>query len=151
MGSIKYFCPMKCEGDRVYDGPGVCPLCNMFLVPVDTVMGKGNDKVSNDHISNQRQDYQHKTSKGNRYYCPMQCEGDKVYFQPGNCPVCGMHLVSQKGIKTSEEEKAYKKMTQKFWIALVLSFPVFMIAMSEHFLFLHSVSISHKKILNWLS
>ena len=34
-GKIKYFCPMKCEGDKVYDQPGDCPVCNMHLVPVD--------------------------------------------------------------------------------------------------------------------
>src|SRR6218665_542244 len=27
-----------------------------------------------------------------KYYCPMHCEGDKTYDQPGNCPVCGMNL-----------------------------------------------------------
>jgi Cu+-exporting ATPase len=32
---IQYFCPMKCEGDKVYDEPGNCPVCNMHLVPVD--------------------------------------------------------------------------------------------------------------------
>jgi len=31
-----------------------------------------------------------------RYYCPMKCEGDKMYDQPGNCPVCGMNLVLEK-------------------------------------------------------
>ncbi len=30
-----------------------------------------------------------------KYYCPMHCEGDKTYDKPGNCPVCGMHLVKQ--------------------------------------------------------
>lgn len=35
-------------------------------------------------------------SRGNGvYYCPMQCEGDKTYDQPGDCPVCGMDLVEQ--------------------------------------------------------
>ncbi len=29
------------------------------------------------------------------YYCPMQCEGDKTYDNPGDCPVCGMHLIEQ--------------------------------------------------------
>lgn len=29
------------------------------------------------------------------YYCPMHCEGDKTYYKPGNCPVCGMNLVQQ--------------------------------------------------------
>jgi Cu+-exporting ATPase len=30
-----------------------------------------------------------------KYYCPMQCEGDKFYDKPGDCPVCGMDLVQQ--------------------------------------------------------
>ncbi|MGM0933464.1 MAG: heavy metal translocating P-type ATPase [Bacteroidota bacterium] len=29
------------------------------------------------------------------YYCPMHCEGDKTYDQPGDCPVCGMDLVEE--------------------------------------------------------
>ena len=27
------------------------------------------------------------------YQCPMKCEGEKVYNAPGDCPVCGMHVV----------------------------------------------------------
>lgn len=27
------------------------------------------------------------------YGCPMKCEEEKTYEQPGNCPVCGMALV----------------------------------------------------------
>lgn len=30
----KYYCPMKCEGNKTYDAPGTCPVCNMHLVPV---------------------------------------------------------------------------------------------------------------------
>ena len=26
------------------------------------------------------------------YVCPMKCEGEKHYHQPGKCPVCGMEL-----------------------------------------------------------
>jgi len=29
-----YQCPMKCEGDKTYDAPGTCPVCNMHLSPV---------------------------------------------------------------------------------------------------------------------
>lgn len=29
------------------------------------------------------------------YYCPMKCEGEKIYDQPGNCPVCGMRLIEK--------------------------------------------------------
>lgn len=28
-----------------------------------------------------------------RYQCPMNCEGNKTYNQPGECPVCNMQLV----------------------------------------------------------
>lgn len=28
-----YQCPMKCEGDKVYNTPGNCPVCNMRLIP----------------------------------------------------------------------------------------------------------------------
>lgn len=34
-----------------------------------------------------------KVEKNTDYKCPMLCEGDKVYDQPGNCPVCNMKLV----------------------------------------------------------
>ncbi len=28
----------------------------------------------------------------NDYQCPMKCEGDKVYHEPGKCPKCKMDL-----------------------------------------------------------
>ncbi len=30
-----YQCPMKCEGDKTFDQPGNCKVCNMKLVPLD--------------------------------------------------------------------------------------------------------------------
>jgi len=30
----KYICPMKCEGNKTYDAPGRCPVCNMNLTMV---------------------------------------------------------------------------------------------------------------------
>ena len=32
-----YQCPMKCEGDKTYNAPGNCPVCNMHLAPVNEV------------------------------------------------------------------------------------------------------------------
>ena len=39
------------------------------------------------------------------FYCPMHCEGDKTYDQPGDCPVCGMNLVEERSMssKTSQQ------------------------------------------------
>ena len=36
-----------------------------------------------------------KKEMGNKKYsCSMHCEGNKTYDQAGDCPVCGMHLVT---------------------------------------------------------
>ncbi|ETN93870.1 heavy metal translocating P-type ATPase [Zhouia amylolytica] len=35
------------------------------------------------------------------FYCPMHCEGDKTYDEPGDCPVCGMDLVEQPAISAT--------------------------------------------------
>ena len=32
------------------------------------------------------------------FYCPMHCEGDKTYDEPGDCPVCGMDLVQEQSL-----------------------------------------------------
>lgn len=29
------------------------------------------------------------------YKCPMECEGDKVYSEPGKCPICEMDLQNE--------------------------------------------------------
>ena len=43
------------------------------------------------------------------YYCPMHCEGDKVYDEFGDCPVCGMDLVAMEQ-EEGAEQKAYNKL-----------------------------------------
>jgi heavy metal translocating P-type ATPase len=84
------------------------------------------------------------------YFCPMHCEGDKTYDHPGECPVCGMYLIPEKGEETSEEEIAYKRMVNRFRIALALSIPVFIIAMSDFFRFLHLDAIASKRTWGWI-
>jgi Cu2+-exporting ATPase len=61
-----------------------------------------------------------------------------------------MDLVPEKAEETSEEEKAYKKMAKKFWIAVILSIPVFVIAMSDMVSFLNLEAVASKKILGWI-
>lgn len=39
------------------------------------------------------------------FYCPMHCEGDKTYDQPGDCPVCGMDLVEEQNLSSASEEQ----------------------------------------------
>ncbi|MDB4584815.1 copper-translocating P-type ATPase, partial [Draconibacterium sp.] len=122
----KYYCPMRCEGDKMYDEPGDCPVCGMHLRKEESTA------VKSETI----------------YTCPMHPEIKQDH--PGNCPKCGMNLVPEKGEETSEEEKAYKKMAKKFWISLALSIPLFIIAMSDFFSFLHLEEIASKKIWSWV-
>ncbi|MEY8869910.1 SCO family protein [Meridianimaribacter flavus] len=40
------------------------------------------------------------------YQCPMRCEGDKIYTEKGNCPVCKMDLVVEENhVKTISDDK----------------------------------------------
>ena len=140
-----YFCPMKCEGEKTYSSSGTCPVCNMHLVLISE-SGEHNNPHHNPHKSITGL---HPHRKG-KYYCPMHCEGDKTYTQAGNCPVCGMDLLHETGIETSEEEQAYLRTAKKFWIALALSIPVFVIAMSEFFSFLQLENITSQKTWGWI-
>ena len=63
-----------------------------------------------------------------KYYCPMHCEGDKVYDKPGDCPVCGMNLVQLEATET-DENTAYQKLLLKMKIAIVFTLPILIIAM----------------------
>ncbi len=121
----KYYCPMHCEGDKTYDKPGDCPKCGMHIIKEQVPV-----------------------TKSSVYTCPMHPEVKQDH--PGNCPKCGMDLVPEKGETTSDEELAYKKMAKKFWIALALSIPVFIIAMSEFFSFLHLEYIASKNTWGWI-
>jgi Cu2+-exporting ATPase len=83
------------------------------------------------------------------FYCPMHCEGDKTYDKSGDCPVCGMDLVPLEA-DTSEEDKAYKKLLNKFWIAVAFTVPIFLIAMSEMLDKNPLYSILEQKTWNWI-
>jgi len=39
------------------------------------------------------------------YHCPMQCEGEKTYADPGTCPVCKMNLVNTDETQMATEER----------------------------------------------
>jgi len=105
-GTGTFYCPMHCEGDKTYDKPGDCPVCGMDLV----------EEVS---LS---------TSNKQQWTCPMHPE--IVKDEAGSCPICGMDLVPMKP-DLSAEEKTYKKLLKKFWIATAFTLPIFLIAMSE--------------------
>ncbi len=80
--STTYQCSMKCEGDKVYNKPGKCPVCNMNLKKV-----KATTAV---------------------YQCPMGCEGEKTYAKEGKCPVCNMKLKKVEAKKATKGHEGHK-------------------------------------------
>ncbi|EJL73130.1 heavy metal translocating P-type ATPase [Chryseobacterium populi] len=88
--SSVYYCPMECEGDKVYFKQGErCPVCNMYLVPIEEKLAKDPHHKPAYSPGNLPENFKDNIGK---YYCPMFCEGDKVYDEKGDCPVCHMHL-----------------------------------------------------------
>ncbi|MBT8324806.1 MAG: heavy metal translocating P-type ATPase, partial [Winogradskyella sp.] len=105
-GTGTFYCPMHCEGDKTYDKPGDCPVCGM-------------DLVEEQNLS---------TSSTEQWTCPMHLE--IIKDEAGSCPICGMDLVPMEP-DLSAEDKTYKKLLKKFWIATAFTLPIFLIAMSE--------------------
>ena len=108
-GAGTFYCPMHCEGDKTYDKSGDCPVCGMDLVQESKLPLRGSGAFT----------------------CPMHPE--IVKDEPGSCPKCGMDLVPMEA-DSSEEEKTYKKLLKKFWIATAFTLPVLIIAMSDEVL-----------------
>jgi P-type Cu+ transporter len=103
--SEKYYCPMHCEGNKVYDKPGNCPVCGMNLEKMPALMVLKRE-----------------------YTCPMHPEISKD--GPGSCPICGMDLVPIEATET-DENKNYQDLLHKMKIAVLCTVPVFLIAMVE--------------------
>jgi Cu2+-exporting ATPase len=101
----KYYCPMHCEGEKVYDKAGDCPVCGMDLVKAPEL-----------------------TVSKTLYTCPMHPE--VISETQGSCPICGMDLVPMNPTDT-EDQKTYKDLVKKMKIAVVFTVPIFAIAMIE--------------------
>lgn len=69
--------------------------------------GHHHDHKNHDHKSHHHH-HSPKRQEGigsGTFYCPMRCEGDKTYDKPGDCPVCGMHLVEEVSTKSTNAEQ----------------------------------------------
>ena len=100
-----YTCPMHPEVRQ--NKPGSCPKCGMALervapqTPVEKI----------------------------EYTCPMHPQ--IVRDAPGNCPICGMALEPRTVSLEDEENPELVDMTRRFWVGVVLTVPLLLIAMSD--------------------
>ncbi|MFH1176780.1 MAG: heavy metal translocating P-type ATPase [Acidobacteriota bacterium] len=102
----EHTCPMHPEIRRA--GPGDCPSCGMALEPTDVRAGA--ERVE--------------------YTCPMHPE--VVRGEPADCPICGMALEARTVRAGATPSPELASMTRRFWVALTLTVPVFVLAMAEH-------------------
>ncbi len=72
---------------------------------------------------------------GTVYTCPMHPEIRQV--GPGSCPICGMALEPDVITADSGPNPELADMTRRFWIALALTLPVFVLEMGGHVFGLH--------------
>jgi len=124
-GTGTFYCPMHCEEDKTYDQPGDCPVCGMDLV----------------------EEVNLSATSSIQYTCPMHPEIEKD--GPGSCPICGMDLVPMEP-DLSAEEKTYRKLLIKFWIAVAFTLPIFIIAMSEMLTNNPLYDVLELKYWNWI-
>jgi Cu(I)/Ag(I) efflux system membrane fusion protein len=73
----RFACPM--HPHVIQDEAGACSECGM---PLERVPGERASEPA--------------AAPAARHACPMHCEGDKTYEQPGKCPVCEMALETVK-------------------------------------------------------
>ncbi len=105
MSSAPHICPM-CPGVKE-PGPGNCPHCGMALEPVAAALG----------------------TRSTEWICPMH--PDVVAEAPGSCPQCGMALEARTLAAEEEDNLELRMMSRRFWFSLLLTLPVFGLAMSE--------------------
>ena len=100
-----YVCPM-CPEVREKQ-PGACPSCGMALEPEFPLPTK------------------------REYVCPMHPQ--IVRTEPGSCPICGMALEPRTVTAIEEENPELRDMTRRFWVSVVITAPLLMIAMASMF------------------
>ena len=119
-----YVCPMDPEVRSPEPGP--CPKCGMALEPA-TIQPP---------------------SVKTEYVCPMHPE--IVRPEPGSCPICGMALEPRTVALEEEVNPELVDMTRRFWVGVVLSAPVFFLAMSEFISGQPVQRMIAPQLLNWI-
>lgn len=100
-----YTCPMHPEVRQAK--PGACPKCGMALERLTPAAAPAQV----------------------RYTCPMHPQ--VISDRPGSCPICGMALEPLTVSVEEEEDPELRDMTRRFWISLVLTAPLVVIAMGH--------------------
>ncbi len=93
------------DPEVISDLPGDCPVCGMALEQVTPLPGRAT------------------------FTCPMHPEIEQE--TPGDCPLCGMPLEAKAVSNVADEhaKREIRDLSVRFWAGLVLTVPVFLLAM----------------------
>src|SRR5437867_2176492 len=119
-----YVCPM--DPEVCEPKPGACPKCGMALEPAAPAV----------------------PSVKTEYVCPMHPE--IVRDEPGSCPICGMALEPRTVTLDEEVNPELVDMTRRFWICVILTAPIFFLAMSDMIPGQPIQRLLPFKLLNWV-
>ena len=119
-----YVCPMDPEVRE--SKPGACPKCGMALEPAAPSA----------------------PAVKTEYVCPMHPE--IVRPEPGFCPICGMALEPRTVTLEEEANPELVDMTRRFWVGVVLSAPIALLAMSDMIPGQPVQRIVSPRLLSWL-
>lgn len=108
-------------------GPGSCPKCGMAREPVEPAL----------------------SAVKTEWTCPMHPE--IIRDAPGSCPICGMALEPKTISAEDEENPELIDMSRRFWVSVVLTIPLVIIAMRHYLPGLSVIdSILSPGIMKWL-
>ncbi len=119
-----YVCPMDPEVRE--SKPGPCPKCGMAL----EASAPSAPAVKTEYV------------------CPMHPE--IVRPEPGSCPICGMALEPRTVTLEEEVNPELIDMTRRFWVGVVLSAPIALLAMSDMIPGQPVQRMVPPQLLNWL-
>ena len=83
-----------------------------------------------EHYLNKSPDRVEDASPGTIWTCPMHPEIRQDH--PGACPICGMGLEPEMVTADTGPSAELTDMTRRFWVALVLTIPIFVLEMGVH-------------------
>ena len=125
-----YTCPMHPEVRQA--GPGKCPKCGMFLVPVGEAEPHGADhghKAQAVVSGGGEYDTVPTDWSGPVYTCPMHPQVRQT--GPGSCPICGMGLELESAAKgDAGPNPELVDFTRRFWVGVALTIPLLVLTMS---------------------
>ncbi|MEW5765653.1 MAG: heavy metal translocating P-type ATPase [Acidobacteriota bacterium] len=119
-----YVCPMCPEVRSPV--PAACPSCGMALESATPLL----------------------PSAAVEYTCPMHPE--VVRKAPGACPICGMALEPRSLPSSARADPELRAMTRRFWWALLLTAPLWILAMAEMLPGMHHGAILPGTFSTWV-